>query len=196
MKDLMNTRSRFGASTMKSMVMSVISRPVVRMARKRILRCDCAVARAREDLEEYCRFKGITFGRGIIDEGFLNDRVLVTAKFSGRIIGHTMIGMLWKTQGIDATVSGMTWVHPLFRGLGIGSEMIGLSLDEAEQRGLLPVLGNIDEGNDHSLSMCQKMGFVIVDLPGISSVVEQYYRHRLGKFVRQIIVKFDPQASS
>ena len=117
--------------------------------------------------------------------------ILVTAKVGNRIIGGTRIGAMWRKFGIEENLSGGTWVHALFRGIGIGERMLREALREADNRFKGPLWAYIDHDNEHSLKLHEKVGFKVVDRPGMARIIEKTRLDRKGETKRQVIVRFN-----
>lgn len=117
--------------------------------------------------------------------------ILIVAVLGGQLIGHTSISQMWLRDGIKEVFSGGTWVHPFFRGIGIGGKMLKVALGEAEKRFLCPIYGNIDSNNEVSLKMCTGIGFSVVPRLDLKKIIENSFKERTGKERNQIIVRHD-----
>jgi L-amino acid N-acyltransferase YncA len=143
------------------------------------------------ELRDFCRFKRVDCENLSAIRELFAGRIIVVARWHARTIGSTSIYPMWKSKGIEETFSGSTGVHPLARGIGVGTAMLRLSLEEAKSRGCLPVFGSIDHDNTHSLAMCSKVGFRIVDRSNMTKIIEKSFREYNGNTKRQIIVMYD-----
>jgi GNAT superfamily N-acetyltransferase len=130
---------------------------------------------------------GLEFQRRIEEAG----DVLWIAVWRGKVMGHTWVSKMWSFEGIVSWFSGGTWVHPFFRGIGVGRRLIEGSLGDACGSGKKQIYGNISADNSFSLAMCERAGFRRISKPQWSRIIQDSYRRRTGTAKAQVIVVYD-----
>ncbi len=123
------------------------------------------------------------------------DSLTVEAMLLGREIGKTYVGRMWARDGIQERFSGGTWIAPMFRGIGLGSRMLGLAMSTASGHWEGPIYANVRQDNDISLRMCKGLGFRIIERDAMRVAIEQSYRRRVGHSDPQILLQYDATRS-
>lgn len=81
---------------------------------------------------------------------------------SGQLMGFGSFGAFRVQPAYKYTVEHSIYVHPDFRGLGLGKVLLQLVLDAAVARDLHAIIGVIDSTNEGSIALHKKLGFKCV----------------------------------
>ncbi len=79
---------------------------------------------------------------------------------SSPVLGSSWLSSFRPKAGFRQTAEISIYVSPKARGLGIGKALLRATLQEAEKMGLHIVIAGMDSGNELSLRMHEKEGFV------------------------------------
>ena len=150
-----------------------LSQPLLKTRPSRVL---------RSPLRRFVRFDMVRSDSEVVE---------VRAIFYGRSIGQTVVLRMWKREGIDECFSGGTWIHPFFRGIGIGGRLLRLSIDEAGRRMGCRIFANVNFDNFVSLRLYRRAGFSVVEDERMSKAIENSYLARTGFTKRQVILRHD-----
>jgi L-amino acid N-acyltransferase len=102
------------------------------------------------------------------------------AEDNGKVVGFSSIGTFRMWTGYKYTVENSVYVAPDFRGKGIGKLLIPPLIDAARELKLHAIVAGIDAGNEASIALHKKFGFVEV----------AYFKEVGWKFERWLDLKF------
>jgi phosphinothricin acetyltransferase len=81
------------------------------------------------------------------------------AIFEFRVVGWVSLSRWSDRCAYRETGEVSAYVHPAFRGQGVGGQLIAAILTEAQRLGFHTLLARIVEGNEASLRLCTAVGF-------------------------------------
>ncbi len=108
---------------------------------------------------------------------------------AGYRLGSIYTGPMWEVLRYNEDFIGGIWVHPLFRGAGLGSTLVLKAMKEAASRGVRTVYCNIRVDNTPSLAMFRKVGFESVVRTDMAKAIERELRSRAGQSSRQVVMR-------
>lgn len=118
--------------------------------------------------------------------------VVVTAKLGTLTLGRTVVSRMWRRAGIELLFSGGTWVHPLARGVGVGTLLLRRAVAASGSRWPREqIFGNISHANLASLRAYEKAGFVPVQMPSLAEAIAREHERRGHDVPRQVIVRVE-----
>jgi len=77
----------------------------------------------------------------------------------GRVAGFASFGPFRAWAAYRYTVEHSVYVHPAFRGRGIGFSLLRRIVDVAAEREYKVIVGGIDSANEQSIRLHEKLGF-------------------------------------
>ncbi len=83
----------------------------------------------------------------------------LTARQDGRVAGFARLYRWSPRQGYDDTVENAVYVHPDFRGLGLGKALLGRILERGRQNRFRTVIARIAAENQLSRRLHEQAGF-------------------------------------
>lgn len=90
------------------------------------------------------------------DHGF---PILGATNAEGRLLGFATYGTFRAWPAYKYTVEHSVYVHPDFRGQGVGSQLLATLIEAAAEQQLHTLIGVIDSQNQASLALHQRWGF-------------------------------------
>ena len=84
---------------------------------------------------------------------------LFVAEIGDKVVGWSSISMYRNTEGYAGSVEDSVYVHPDFRGMGIGRVLLKAALTAAQSNGYRTVIAFITSNNAASIGLHQALGF-------------------------------------
>lgn len=91
-----------------------------------------------------------------------DDFPVLVAEDKGIITGYASLSRWSDKKAYDITAELSLYIHPEYRGKGIGKALLSSLLIAAEETGLQSIISRITEGNAHSIYLHKQNGFEIV----------------------------------
>jgi phosphinothricin acetyltransferase len=115
-----------------------------------------------------------------VRRGWMRDRLadglpVIVAESGGDILGWAALSRYNPRPGYRFTVENSVYVHHEQRGRGVGRVLLDELVARARGLGMRAILAKIDSGNDASLKLHGRAGFVKVgQLPGVIYKFDQW----------------------
>ena len=84
--------------------------------------------------------------------------VFVT-EIAGKIAGFSSWGPFRSWAAYRYTAENLVYVHPDYRGFGLGEQLTRLVIDAARKQGIHTLVAGIDASNETSIRLHEKLGF-------------------------------------
>ena len=94
------------------------------------------------------------------DDHERNDYAIWVAEEGGQVIGWSSLSRYHDRYGYRFTCENSVYVAASHRGRGIGAQLLSPLIDAARARGLHTIIAAIDAGNDASVRLHRRFGFV------------------------------------
>lgn len=85
---------------------------------------------------------------------------LIVAEIDGKVAGYSSLSKFREKEGYARTVEVSVYIHPEFHGQGIGTRLLREIIDRGRAVGHHVIIAGITAGNDVSIKMHEKFGFV------------------------------------
>lgn len=89
-----------------------------------------------------------------------NFPVFVVSK-AGEVAGYGALNTWSDKAGYNQSAEISVYIHPEYRGLGIGGQLIDFMIAAAAETNLHTIIARITEGNEPSIHLHRKNGFVV-----------------------------------
>ena len=89
-----------------------------------------------------------------------HDFPIIVAEEEGQVIGYGGYGTFRAAQGYRLTVEHTIHIHDAHRGKGLGKMILAELIKRATDAGVHVMLGAIDSGNEGSIKLHEKFGFI------------------------------------
>lgn len=86
--------------------------------------------------------------------------VLVAEK-EGKVVGWASLTRWSDRSAYDSTAESSVYVHPDYRKQGIGKNLMEILVLEGQRAGLHSLLARITHGNEHSIYLHERLGYVL-----------------------------------
>jgi L-amino acid N-acyltransferase len=90
--------------------------------------------------------------------------VLVACDDAGRVLGWASLSRWSDRKAYDRTAEVSEYVHPEFRGRGIGTALLRAIIDSARLRGRKVLLARVSDANAGSVRYHEQLGFTTVGI--------------------------------
>jgi phosphinothricin acetyltransferase len=84
---------------------------------------------------------------------------ILVGVFDGRVVGWVSLSRWSDRCAYRETAEVSAYVHPAFRGQGVGGQLMAAIVTEARRLGFHTLIARIAEGNEASLRLCTAVGF-------------------------------------
>lgn len=111
---------------------------------------------------------------------------LFVAESDGNIAGYAGLFPFSERAAYDATVENSVYIWPEHQGRGVGRALMQKLVDHANANGVHTILAKISDGNEASIKLHQKFGFVPV---GVLKEVGRKFGRVLDVHIMQLIFK-------
>jgi L-amino acid N-acyltransferase len=85
---------------------------------------------------------------------------VIVAEFMGNVVGWASLNRWSDRIAYDCTAEVSLYVHKDFRNKGIGKQLLEVLTLEGEKAGLHTLLARITEGNEKSIYLHERLGFI------------------------------------
>lgn len=87
---------------------------------------------------------------------------VIVAEMKGDVIGWASLSKWSDRCAYDSTAEVSVYVHKNFRDQGIGKKLLEVITIEGKERGLHTLISRISEGNEKSIYLHERLGFVTI----------------------------------
>jgi len=88
--------------------------------------------------------------------------LVAVASDTGSVVGYASLSSFNPKPGYRTTAEVSVYVHCDWHGLGVGSALLSALLVEADRRGFIALIALITDGNEPSIRLHRRFGFVEV----------------------------------
>ncbi len=85
---------------------------------------------------------------------------VIVAETGGQVVGWASVSRWSDRSAYNSTAETSLYVHPAFRKQGIGKQLMEVLVLEAKKAGLHSLIARITHGNEQSIYLHERMGFV------------------------------------
>jgi L-amino acid N-acyltransferase YncA len=87
---------------------------------------------------------------------------VLVAQINGDVVGWASLSKWSDRCAYDSTAEVSVYVHKDFRDQGIGKRLLELITMEGKEKGLHTLISRITEGNEKSIYLHERLGFVLI----------------------------------